>query len=45
MASTKRVNGDDTDTKNNKNADNSGIQDGDPFAIDTKRVGWADKDS
>lgn len=45
MASTKRVNGDDTDLKNNKNADNSGIQDGDPFAIDTKRVNWADKDS
>jgi hypothetical protein len=25
MASTKRVNGDETDPKNNKNADNSGI--------------------
>jgi hypothetical protein len=42
-ASTKRVNGEDTDPNcNDRNNKNGEL---DPFAIDTKRVNWADKDS
>jgi hypothetical protein len=42
-ASTKRINGEDTDPNNNDRSKN--LNGEDPFAIDTKRVNWADKDS